>query len=343
MPQGNLAVTETDLDGSFTTTNVPPSDYYVFAVSPGYVQPMTIVRAALDNGADIKKSIPGVPLVHVIADRSAKADLVIDRGAAISGKVLWDDGSPATRVFVSVTSTKRKSKDLPEDLRLLEMGNAMSGAIPFYTTDDLGNFRIAGLAPGDYLVEASLQTRFQFTIRGNLTNQQSTILELPLTVFAPSAFHPADAKPVTQHTAEDRNGEDITIRLEGLHSISGQVASSEDHHALNSAVLYLRDPQDKDFQRSTHIDAHGNFTIQLIPPGTYDLVVMYAADTETSNEKELTDSPMVTGPVERTLRSYATAKQAVIVSENDITGQNIELAPLKPTQQDTTHTEPTNN
>lgn len=73
----NLVSTETGLDGGFTANNVAPGDYYVFASVAGYVQPMNIVQAAFDAGADLSKLIPGVPVVHVVAERSVQADRLI--------------------------------------------------------------------------------------------------------------------------------------------------------------------------------------------------------------------------------------------------------------------------
>jgi hypothetical protein len=328
--EGNMVQTQTDIDGSFEATNVIPGDYYVFASVPGYVQPVNIVQAALDAGADLRKSIPDTPIVHVIADRSVRADLLVNRGAAISGKVVWDDGSPATQVTVTVASPKAKEKVIPPQFSMLSMGGIAGGGGTMSFTDDLGHFRISGLAPGDYLIRATLQTHSQFAMTNGVMNM-TRMMESPLVVFAPAAFHQADAKPVTLHTAEDRSDEEVTIKLGGLHSVSGRIASAEDHHGLNAALVLLRDTQDKDFGRSANVDAHGNFTVTFVPPGTYDLIVSNAADTEPSTKKP---TAFITVESTNTLRSYQDGKQSVVVSDNDITGQNIELAPAKTTKKD---------
>ena len=257
--EGNMVQTQTDIDGSFEATNVTPGDYYVFASVPGYVQSGNIVRAAIDAGADPRKSIPDTPMVHVIADRSIRADLLVNRGAAISGKVVWDDGSPATQVTVTVISAKTKETAIPPEFAMLSMNLNGSGSGTMSITDDLGHFRISGLVPGDYLIKAILQTHMQFAMTNGVMNM-SKMMDSPLVVFAPAAFHQADAKPVTLHTAEDRGDEDVTIKLGGLHSVSGRIASAEDHHGLNTALVVLEDKFDKDFSRGTGVDAHGNFT-----------------------------------------------------------------------------------
>lgn len=69
----------------------------------------------------------------------------------------------------------------------------------------------------------------------------------------------------------------------------------------------------------------------FVPPGTYNLLVVDAADTEPSNKKP---TGLVKFTTDHTLRSYQDGKQSVIVTDSDVTGQNIELAPAKTTKKD---------
>jgi hypothetical protein len=71
--------------------------------------------------------------------------------------------------------------------------------------------------------------------------------------------------------------------------------------------------------------------VTFVPPGTYDLIVSNAADTEPSTKKQ---SAFMTVMTNDTMRSYQDGKQSVIVTDSDVTGQNIELAPAKTTQKD---------
>jgi hypothetical protein len=322
-----MVQTRTDVDGSFVVSGVAPGDYYVFASVPGYLTPSNIVRAAYEGGADLTKLIPGVPVVHVASERHAEANLAVERGAAVSGTAMWDDGSPAVRVIVSVVAAKGKKKELPPQFGMLGFNNMEWFAV----SDDLGHFRIVGLMPGEYLVAGSLETRSRFAMQNGMMNFKGTV-DSPLTVFAPAAFHKADAEAITLHAGEERGDVEMTINLAGMHSVSGRVASMEDHHGINAGSVKLEDAQDKEFSRSTTIDANGEFSVTFVPPGTYNLLVTNARDTEPSKEKP---KEMIQA-LDTTVRSYQDGKQTVVVTDSDVMGQNVELAPLKTAKKDAT-------
>jgi hypothetical protein len=318
----SMVQSQTDVDGNFLAEGVAPGDYYVFASVPGYVLPRNILLAASEAGSDLRKAIPGIPMVHVVPEHPAQAELTVERGAALAGKVIWDDGSPATHVTVSILTKKDKKQELPPQFEMA----SLEGAVTY--TDDLGQFRIAGMLPGEYLVKASLQTNTRMTIQKGVTNLKGVDGDSPLTAYAPAAFHQAEAKPITLHAGEERDGVELTVNLSGLHSVTGRVASMEDHHGINSGRVRLEDTQDKEFWRSTGVDADGGFRVTFVPSGTYNLRVTDAADTEPSLEKPNKEEPLRFAS-EITLRSYADGKQSVIVTNSDVTGQNVELAPLK--------------
>jgi hypothetical protein len=317
--------TQTDEDGAFSATGVAPGDYYVFASVPGYVQPVNLVKAAMEAGADPQKPLPGVPMVHVSAARESLASISIDRGAAVSGKVVWEDGSPVTKATVTVVAAKGE-KPLPPQYSMVVMGSVGAGGV-VAITDDLGRFRIAGLAPGEYYVKALLQTKSQFSMqKGKMNfNFNQLAAEKPLTVFAPAAFRQASAKAVTLSAGQDLDGQEIAINLTNLHSVSGRIASAEDHHSINSGTISLTDASDKDFSRSASVNEDGSFTVRFVPAGTYTLKVEEAADTVPSTKAPA--KGLVNFAADETVKSYDDRKQPVIVADDDVMGQSIELTP----------------
>jgi protocatechuate 3,4-dioxygenase beta subunit len=331
----NIIQTQTGIDGSFTAANVLPGDYYVFASVPGYVQPTNQVQAAQEAGADLSKPIAGVPIAHVVAERSAAAEVTVNRGAAVSGKVLWDDGSPAARVIVTVEASdadgaaKTPPKPLPPQFAMLSMTGAMGGGGVVSFSDDLGQYRIAGLAPGPYIVKATLQVHTSFSMQAGAMNLSGMMADKPLAIYAPATLHKAAAKPVKLNAGDELTDEEVTINLAGMHTVSGRVASAEDHHGINSAIVELTDTSDKDLVRSAGVDAVGGFVVTFVPPGTYTMSVTDAEDTQPS-KKQPTGLIKFTTP--DTLRSYEDGKQSVVVTDSDVVEQNIELTPSKTTK-----------
>ena len=319
--------TQTDEDGAFTATGVAPGDYYVFASVPGYVQPVNQVKAAIEAGADPQKPLPGVPMVHVSAARESLASISIDRGAAVSGKVVWEDGSPVTKANVTVVAAKGE-KALPPQYSMVVMGSMGAGGL-IAITDDLGQFRIAGLAPGEYYVKAQLQTKSQFSMQKGKMNFNFSQLaaEKPLTVFAPASFHQASAKAVTLTAGQDLEGQEIAINLTNLHSVSGRISSAEDHHSINSGTVLLTDASDKEFSRSASVNEDGTFMVRFVPPGTYTLNVEEAADTVPSTKAP--SKGLVNFASDEPVRSYDDKKQQVIMADDDVMGQSIELTQSK--------------
>jgi hypothetical protein len=332
MASMKMASAMTGIDGAFTATNVAPGDYYVFGVIPGYVAPMAQVQALYQAGADPKKPLPGIPMVHVAAEHTASADVTVERGGAISGRVVWDDGTPVARAMVTAVSPKDKKKDLPSQFGMLAMGSALSGGMFLGIADDLGHYRISGLAPGDYEVKATLQTQQQFGMQGGRMNMNGLMAVSPLVVYAPAAFHDTDAAVVTVRGADEAVDRDITFNLNGLHTVSGHVSSMEDHHALNSGRVRLQDAKDKDFSRQAALDANGNYSVTFVPAGTYNLTVSGAGDTEPA--KDQGKGGMIAFSSEHTVRSYEKAEQTVVVADSDLIGQDIELKPSKTTAKD---------
>ena len=323
----NIVQTQTGIDGAYAVGEVTPGDYYVFASVPGYVQPIAKVQAAQSAGADLTKGIPGVSIVHVAADKSVSSDLTVDRGAAVSGRVMWDDGSPASRVILTAETKaaadagKDPLKAIPPQFAMLGLGGGL-----FVTTDDLGQYRIAGLAAGSYIVKATLQLQNSFRMTSGTMNLKNLGAAKPLVIYAPATFHKAEAKAVTLHAGDEQSGEDVTINLAGMHSVSGSVASAEDHHGINSATVELTDASDNDLVRSAGVDEAGNFTVTFVPPGTYNLTVSSAADTQPSKKPQ---TGLIRMTMPETVKSYADGKQSVVVTDSDVVGLVIELTPDK--------------
>ena len=91
----------TSLDGSYTIAGVKPGRYYVVVDAPGYLIPLAafgLKDLAAPNTATHLRMERAVQSITVNAGESVKQDIVLYRGASLSGTVSYDDGSPASGI-----------------------------------------------------------------------------------------------------------------------------------------------------------------------------------------------------------------------------------------------------
>ena len=96
---------QTGLDGSFVVSHVQPGSYYVVAEKTGYLPPLSIFTREQLNKPDEETAKLMARLltpVTVTANHSTAVEVHIQRGASLSGSVLYDDGSPASGVIVRI-------------------------------------------------------------------------------------------------------------------------------------------------------------------------------------------------------------------------------------------------
>ena len=131
LPGGRGVVT--DDSGVFDFTELPAGRYTVTVSKSGYVSLSFGQRRPLQAGTPLQLN-DGQQLKGV--------DFQLPRGSVIGGRVTDEDGEPMAGVLVRVM----RYQYLQGDRRLTPAGTGQ--------TDDRGTFRVWGLMPGDYYVNA---------------------------------------------------------------------------------------------------------------------------------------------------------------------------------------------
>ena len=257
----------TALDGSFTVTGVSTGDYYVAATMSGYISQQAVARMT-------QQPIARVPMVHIDAGRSADVVVTMDRGAVVSGRVTYDDGSAVPGVSVRLRPLTTAATGGMGNGGGGQFGGGFGGFITFGSdmgideTDDRGVYRLTGVAPGKYSLVVTVQTEVTGQAgRGGFRPPPA------LNVYAPGTMRKADAQIVEIHGGETADGVDIRVALNGLHTVQGSVESKADGHMLNAGSVSLADATDSSTTRSTVIDPDGTFRMEYLPPGTYNVTV----------------------------------------------------------------------
>ena len=201
-------VTLSEPDGKYALTDLPPGSYTVSATRTGYA-PQTYA---------LGRSITPTPIVVGGAQRLPAIDFALVPGGLIVGRILDEDGSPFAGAMVDALVTRSNN------------GTDTFQSVASSQTDDRGEFRLFGLAPGLYYVSAADPAfRAVSTPKG--------VLHYSPTYFPGVAF--ADqAKAVTLSGSGEPPMVEFALKLVPPSRVSGRL-SAENGRQLFSAALIM--------------------------------------------------------------------------------------------------------
>jgi hypothetical protein len=326
----------TGLDGSFFFPKVKPGTYFLIADYAGYVSPIAKLspEEIRKEPSDIQKIEKAFVQIAVAANKDSAQDIQLERGAAISGTIRYDDGSPANGLEAMVLRREDDGKMSPVSLNLSgEMRLAMAPLAAGLETNDLGHYRVSGLPPGKYVLKVTLPTTL--SSYGGLfgavqTSSFRTDDSIALSVYSGNVFRQKDAKPVDIASGTERDDLDITIPLLGLHAVSGSITALSDGQPIEQGVARLLFADDKTELLSFYLGSSedGRFNFRFVPEGEYVLHV----EGVTNVMRRLMSDPE-SGST-RVVHSYSSLDLPVSV-HSDLSNVNISL-PDKPADKSAT-------
>jgi hypothetical protein len=165
-------------------------------------------------------------------------------------------GDPAATVFVRAlrqryVDGRRELAPLAEALEVLANGG---GDI----TDDLGQFRIYGLAPGDYYVSALFSP----------AGEAATAAGYP-PVYYPGTPSAAEARHIRVGVGEETPNINLTLVGARYAIVSGTVINSANPPASASVRLVSTDAVTDAPVAPARTTPNGAFTLRRVPPGEY--------------------------------------------------------------------------
>lgn len=253
------AATRTDADGRFSLGELDPGEYAVIVRRSGYVQ------------QQLGQASPSTPARQLVVGPGAVAgplEFGLVRSAVISGRVLDANGYPADRVTVRA-----------EQLRSVD-GVSRLQAGSQATTNDLGEFRVFGLAPGRYVVSA---------IPPQASAPRATFAETPerelVPTFAPSATALHESQPIRVGPGDEAEAH-IHLVEATVATVAGSVIDSAGKLVTEGFVgLQPREGWRVTQGTSTPVNGNGTFTILGVAPGAYTLTVSPRIDSGTREER----------------------------------------------------------
>ena len=300
-PNGQLFITQSDLEGRFSVGRVTEGTYYVSVQYGGYLDTFPDIWASdlARMRTEERKQIEARAItVSVTAQQTSSVSVRLERAAVLEGTVLYDDGSPAVGLSITIrpkpgprsdSGAKKPTEDDPYTVI-----SALNDALQ-RITDDRGHYRAVGLAPGDYLVSTMLSTASGAAPAINASAESVRYSAAAgVTVYYGDATRASEAKTVKITGGEALSGTDITIPLSKLHSVRGQVVQKSTGQPPWSASLRLLYADTREPARVA-LSPNGEIDLSYVPEGSYVLQAMVSTQPPSSSDGDETGVVMTGG------------------------------------------------
>ena len=241
--------TLTDQDGRFVFTNLVPGGYHMQVQKTGLAPLFEPGRA---------------PTAQVSAGQTTELALHLQRGAVIAGKILDSSGEPVTDARIMAM---RRFIGGPPGAAARLLPAPVAGMNQ--QTNDLGEFRIAGLAPGEYIVAVMPAGRSPFggpAVTPTANGMAAT------TTYYPGTTDQAAAQPIK--VAAGETADNVVFSLQSVPSfrIAGRVVDESGAAVAGAMVTLIADPRAPSFMGPlghARTGDDGRFTIDGVASGTY--------------------------------------------------------------------------
>jgi hypothetical protein len=250
----------TDAQGAFEFTGVAAGSYRIQAY-PNQFSPQYLgmaYGATRPNGPGSFDS--GQPVLLAEGQSFDKAIIALPRGGVITGRVTDENAEPLARVQVY-------SLYFPSGSARGMRGGSGS------QTDDLGQFRIYGLAPGEHAVAAEAN-RFNFVPPNAPPETEEDKIGF-VTTYYPGTPDEGSAQRVRVRVGTETPGVEIRLAQSRLYRIAGSVVDSQGRPLPHvSGQVMRRTPGisgGSSFGFST--DDQGQFQMRNVPSGNYRLTI----------------------------------------------------------------------
>jgi hypothetical protein len=200
-------VTLSGADGKYSLTDLPAGSYTISVARTGYA------RQAYSQG----HSITSTPIALASGQPMRNVDFALVPGGFIAGRVFDEDGSPFAGAIVDALVTRSDN------------GTDTLFSVSSSQTDDRGEFRLFGLAPGHYYVSAADPAfRAVSTPKG--------VLYYSPTYF-PGVPFADQARPVVVTGASDPPKVEFRLTLVPPARVAGQLQASDGRPLFSAAII----------------------------------------------------------------------------------------------------------
>ncbi len=242
-----------DAAGAFRFADLEPGKYVLHVQRNGYISQQ---HSSLGRASSTFTLASGQQLTGLVVKLAPHG--------VISGKVTDEDGDPVAQCAVQVLAQRY--------VRGKRQYQPVGGA----QVNDLGEFRVANLAPGQYIIMVVSQSRTAGLVRAVVPKDAPE--ETYTTTYYPSGTEPAQATSIVVSAGSDRRGVDIRMVKTRTYHVEGKVIDAATNLPVRDVFLNLLPANgngtfDTGANGSLVRNAAGTFDIAGVRPGSYMLMI----------------------------------------------------------------------
>jgi protocatechuate 3,4-dioxygenase beta subunit len=245
LPQSRA--TATDADGRFEFKTLPAGRYKLTASKAGYV--------SLEYGQRRARE-PGKPIDLGERQTLEKVDITLPKGCAIGGRVVDDLGEVNDQVRV----VAMRMQYFEGRRRPVNVSNPAE-------VDDLGQYRISGLAPGAYYLGT-------LVLGGGGANDKSVYAQ----TYYPGTMSMGDAEPITVRVGQERLDANFALVASRPLKVSGLAVDSGGRPVAGASVNIILSARGPSMMMASMrgratTQPDGSFAIENLSPGEQTIAV----------------------------------------------------------------------